>query len=290
MTTLARVIAFAVLLLWSLVCIFPIYWLVIASFKTPNDQFDGPSYAPYIDFAPTLEAWNFILADAHQNLLWPFLNSLITSLAATFIAVLLAGFAIYGVTRFPARQKRFSVAGDHLLFSMMVTRVLPPVVLVLPLYFMAQKSGTLDTVFPLIFAYAAVNLPVAIWLLRPVLGGKATEMEESALLEGASHVRVFFEFVLPVSAMGFAAVALIVFILCWNEYLFAAFLTTNNAMTLSPWAIGQLSMKEAQVGGEAEEWAHMAAATVFMMTPVLFAAIFIQRFLSRLSFWNGKVK
>ncbi len=283
----ANFMNYSLLLVWSFVCIFPVYWLVVASFKSPNDQFDGPSYVPFVDFQPTLEAWNFILADAHENLLWPFLNSLITSLAATFIAVLLAGFAVYGVTRFPTRESKFSVDGDHLLFWMMVTRVLPPVVLVLPLYFMAQKSGTLDTVFPLIFAYAATNLPVAIWLLRPVLGGKATEMEESVLLEGASHMRVFFEFVLPVSAMGFAAVALIVFVLCWNEYLFAAFLTTNNAMTLSPWAIGQLSMKEAQVGGEAEEWAHMSAATVFMILPVLSAAIFVQRFLSKLSFWRS---
>lgn len=287
MTTLAKTVTYALLLLWSFVCMFPMYWLALASFKAPNDQFDGPTYAPFMDFEPTLEAWNFILADVHENLLWPFYNSLVTSLAATSIAVLLAGFVVYGVTRFPVRDRKSLVAGDHLLLWMMATRILPPFVLALPLYFMAQKTGTLDTVFPLIFAYAAVNLPVAIWLLRPVLGSKASEMEESALLEGASHLRVFFEFVAPVSATGFAAVSFIVFILCWNEYLFAAFLTTSNAMTLSPWAIGQLSMKEAQVGGEAEEWSHLSAATVFMMIPVLAFAASIQRFLSKLSFWRS---
>ena len=287
MTTLAKTVTYVLLLLWSFVWVFPMYWLVLASFKAPNDQFDGPTYAPFVDFEPTLEAWYFILADAHENLLWPFYNSLVTSLAATVIAVLLAGLVVYGVTRFPVRNRKNLVGGDQLLFWMMATRILPPFVLALPLYFMAQKTGTLDTVFPLIFAYAAVNLPVAIWLLRPVLGGKASEMEESALLEGASHLRVFFEFVLPVSVTGFAAVSLIVFILCWNEYLFAAFLTTSNAMTLSPWAIGQLSMKEAQVGGEAEEWAHLSAAAVFMMIPVLAFAVSIQRFLSRLSIWKN---
>jgi multiple sugar transport system permease protein len=289
MRLFASLVRYALLLLWSFICMFPIYWLVIASFKSPEDQFGGPSYVPYVDFQPTLEAWRYILADPRENLLWPFVNSLVTSAAATLIAVLLAGFSVYGVTRFPARTGKFGGGGDHMLFWIMLTRILPPIVLALPIYFMAQMTSTLDTVFSLIFAYAAINLPVAIWMLRPVLGNKATEMEESALLEGASHGRVFFEIVLPVTAAGFAAVTLIVFVLCWNEYLLAAFLTTNNAMTLPPWAIGQLSMKEAQVGGEAEEWAHMAAATVFMMIPVLFIAIYVQRFLRKHSFFkDGK--
>jgi multiple sugar transport system permease protein len=289
MRLFASLVRYALLLLWSFICMFPIYWLVIASFKSPEDQFAGPYYVPYVDFQPTLEAWRYILADPRENLLWPFVNSLVTSAAATLIAVLLAGFSVYGVTRFPARTGKLGGDGDHMLFWIMLTRILPPIVLALPIYFMAQMTSTLDTVFSLIFAYAAINLPVAIWMLRPVLGNKATEMEESALLEGASHGRVFFEIVLPVTAAGFAAVTLIVFVLCWNEYLLAAFLTTNNAMTLPPWAIGQLSMKEAQVGGEAEEWAHMAAATVFMMIPVLFIAIYVQRFLRKHSFFkDGK--
>lgn len=273
---------YTILMAWSFVCVFPVYWIVVASIKSPNDQFDGPSYVPFFDFQPTLDAWAFILTDSYENLLWPFFNSLVTGIAATFVSVLFAGFAVYGVTRCARKESWLTGNGDNLLFVLMVTRILPPVVLVVPFYFMAQLTGTLDSVVFLIFAYAAVNLPVAIWLLRPILGGKATEMEESAQLEGASHLRVFIELVLPVHASGFAAVALIVFILCWNEYLFAAFLTTNNAMTLAPWAAGQLSMKEAQVGGEAEEWAHMSAATVFMLLPVVAAATTLQRFLSQL--------
>ena len=97
----------AILVSWSVVCLFPIYWLTIASFKSPNDQFDGPFYVPYIDFEPTLEAWSFILADAHENLLWAFFNSLVTALSATLISVTLAAFAVYGVTRFPLNSRRF---------------------------------------------------------------------------------------------------------------------------------------------------------------------------------------
>jgi multiple sugar transport system permease protein len=287
MRNTTRLVTYGLLLVWSFVCLLPLYWLTIASFKSPMDQFDGPSYLPFYDFQPTLGAWYFILADRYENLRWAFFNSLVTALFATFVTMLLAGLAVYGVTRFPDRGSRLLAMGDRLMFWIIVTRVLPPSLLVLPLYFMAQKTGTLDTVLALTIAYTAVNLSVAIWLLRPVLGGKATEMEESALLEGASHLRILFEILLPVSVRGLAAAGLIIFVLCWNEYLIAAYLATNHAMTLPPWAVGQLSMKEAQAGGEAEEWAHMSAATVFMMVPVLLAAGYVQRFLGKLSFWRG---
>jgi multiple sugar transport system permease protein len=280
MARLGKFLRYACLLLWSFICLFPIYCLVTASFKSPSDQFAGPTYLPYVDFAPTLEAWVFILADPYEGLLRPFGNSLLTGAAATLITVLFAVFAIYGTTRLSARERQWGVTGDHLLFALLASRILPPVVIALPLYLMAQWAGTLDNLVTLVFVYAAINLPVAVWLLRPVLGNKATEVEESARLEGAGHMRILFEFVLPINKSAVAAVGLLVFILCWNEYLFAAFLTTNKAMTLAPWAIGQLSMKEAQVGGEAEEWAHMAAATVFMILPVLLAALLSQRMLS----------
>jgi multiple sugar transport system permease protein len=281
-----RLVQYSLLLAWAFVCLFPVAWLILASFKSPQDQFGGPHYVPYAGFTPTLEAWAFILADAHENLLWPLFNSLVAGLAATAICVLLGGFAVYGVTRLPARRGAMHIEGEGLLFGLLATRLLPPVVLALPLYVMAQHTGTRDSLASLILVYAAINLPVAIWLLRPVLGGRASEMEESARLEGASHLRVFFELVLPVSASGFAAVAILVFILCWNEYLLAAYLTAGRAMTLPVWTAGQLSMKDAQVGGEAEEWAHLSAATVLMTLPVLLATAFVQRALGKLSVWR----
>ena len=80
---------------------------------------------------------------------------------------------------------------------------------------------------------------------------------------------------------GVAATGLIVFLMCWNEYLFAAYLTADQALTLPPWAVGQLSLKEAQIGGEAEEWAHLSAATILMMLPALAFAAFVQKHLAR---------
>ena len=193
------------------------------------------------------------------------------------LALLLGAMAVYGVSR-------FTKGGQAILTAMLATRVLPPMVMALPLYMMAYYTDTLDTRFALIFTYAAINLPVVVWLLQPVFGPRATEQEEAAQLDGASRLAIFFSIFLPMVAGSLAAVGLFVFILCWNEYLFAAWLAGNNAMTLPPWLVGQMSMKEAQVGGEAEEWARFSAATVMMMAPLLIVAV-----LTRANSWLGRL-
>jgi ABC-type glycerol-3-phosphate transport system permease component len=138
----------------------------------------------------------------------------------------------------------------------------------------------------LIFLYAAVNLPVALWLLLPVIGSRASEEEEAAQLDGATHVRIVFEILLPMYRAPVAMTGLVIFMLCWNEYLFAAYLTFDHAETLSTWLVGQLSMKEAQAGSEAEELAHLSAASVLMALPALALAATVQRLLAR-SFTSG---
>ena len=281
-TSLGRILGYIALAGWSLVCLFPLYWVAITSLKSEADIMNGPVYLPFIDFTPSLKAWRFILGDPYDNLLPRFFNSAVIGVTATVVTVVLGGMAVYGFTRFKWR------AGlpHKVLFAILASRILPPVVIVLPLYLMAQMTGTLDTRFALIFTYTAINLPVAVWLLQPILGSRPTEQEEAALLDGASHVAIFFTIVLPMVEASIAAVALLVFVLCWNEYLFAVYLAGNEAMTLPPWMVGQLSMKEAQIGGEAEEWANLSAATVLMVAPLLACAVFARRALSRTALWQ----
>jgi multiple sugar transport system permease protein len=127
---------------------------------------------------------------------------------------------------------------------------------------------------------------VALWLLRPVFGPSASEQEEAALLDGASRFRVFIEIAVPMAAAGLAATALVIFILCWNEYLFAAWLASDHAMTVPPWMVGQLSMKEAQASAEDEEVARLAAAVVLMMAPLVVFAGIAAKVLSRAMLWR----
>ena len=257
-------------------CLFPIYWVAITSFKDIYIIDKAPTYIPFVDFTPSLDAWRFILADPYENLLLRAVNSIVIGFTSTLATLVIGGMLVYGLTRFTSKFSSFNVTA-----AILATRILPPVVIAVPLYFMAQKTGTLDTLFVVIFIYTAINLPIAIWMLTPVFGSRATEQEEAAMLDGASHFHIFFFILVPMVKTAVITVGLLVFLQCWNEYLFAAFLTSDHALTLPPWMVGQLSMKEAQTGGGAEEVAHLAAATVVMALPVMLFAVFVQSSLTR---------
>lgn len=317
------ILLYAALFGWTAVCLFPIYWVAITSLKGPG-QIDGaPSYLPFLDFAPVLDAWRFVLWDAHESLLGRFFNSALIGLLSTLLSLLAGGMAVYGLTRFAPVLRWPSVVLGGLALGMagaglmvwgtagaagllaaaaglgacclrlrrrgpvlsafgalgilLSTRILPPIVLVAPVYVMAVATGLQDSRLGLVLVYAAINLPVAAWLLYPVLGARPLEQEEAAALDGASHLVIFFTILLPMVRAGLVVIGLLVFLLAWNEYLFAAYLATDHALTLPPWMAGQLSLKEAQIGGEAEEWAHMSAATLVMAFPALLFAIMCWR-------------
>jgi multiple sugar transport system permease protein len=277
---LTRIGLYLLLLLWSAVCLFPLYWVLLASLKSEDAIVHGPRFFPFVDFMPTLDAWQFVLFDSHENLLKPLFNSLLVSGVSTVIATVSACLLIYAATRFQGPRY---IKNDWLLWATFATRIIAPACLIIPIYMMAWATGLLDNQLALIATYSAYNLPVAVWLLIPVFGNRATDQEEAALLEGASHFFVLRDILLPMVLPSIASASLIVFILCWNEYFFAAYLTTNHAATLTPWMVGQLSLKEAQIGGEAEEWAHLSAATVLMVAPLLLFAATLQRMLGRSS-------
>jgi multiple sugar transport system permease protein len=275
-------LTYTVLAIWTVVSIFPVYWVAVTSFKAEKDITEAPRFLPFVDFMPSLDAWRFILSDPQENLLQRFANSVVVGLVSTLLTMLIAALAIYAVTRF----RRTRIFSDRFLLGILALRLLPPVAIVLPLYVMSVASGMHDTRSVLVLVYTAVNLPVAVWLLRPALGSLATPQEESAMLDGASHVMIFFSILLPMLASNLVAAGLLVFLLCWNEYMFAAYLATDHAMTVPTWLIGQMSIKEAQIGSEAEEWAHFSAATVLMLLPVIAFSGLIQRLLAKVLVWR----
>ena len=280
---LGKILTYAVLVFWALVCLFPIYWVAATSLKGEAEILHGPFYIPFVDFTPTLKSWNFILFYPNENLGIRFFNSAAVGLCSTLLTLLLGGMAVYGLTRFRLSLPWKGGGNQIIMAAILATRILPPIVIVLPIYMMATYTGMLDTRFALIVTYTSANLPVAVWLLQPIFGERATEQEEAAQLDGASHFQIFFSIFVPMVATSVAAVGLLIFILCWNEYLFAAYLAGDHAMTLPPWEVGQLSMKEAQVGGEAEEWARLSAATVLMIAPMIACAALTQRVFGRMA-------
>jgi multiple sugar transport system permease protein len=284
---LVKILTYALLIFWSLVCLFPLYWVAVTSLKGDPEIMQGPFYLPFVDFTPSLKAWVSILTYANDHLLLRFFNSAVVAITSTLLTVLFGGLAVYGLTRFRYAARWTPVlSNDGILFVILASRILPPVAVVLPIYMMALYTGALDTHFALIFTYTAANLPVAVWLLLPVFGNRAMSQEESAQLDGASHLRIFLTIFLPMVAASTAAVGLVIFILCWNEYLFAAYLVSDKVSTLPPWIAGQMSIKEAQVGGEGDEWPQLSAAIIFMIVPLLACAALAQRVLGGIALRN----
>jgi multiple sugar transport system permease protein len=277
-----RAVTYLLLGAWSLICLFPAYWLAVTSVKSVPDVERGPRYLPFVDFQPDLSAWRFIFEHPTENLVPQLLNSAVISLASSLIAIMAAAACLYGLTRFPVSGR----ASTAMMTALLAPRLLPPAVVALPLYVMAQSAGLLDTRSTLIFTYAAVNLPVAVWLLRPVLGLRASEQEEAARLDGASHRLILFSVVLPMAAGGLGAAGLLVFILSWNEYLFAAYLATNHAATVPVWLVGQLAMKEAQASAEGTELANFSAAATLLLIPVLLFTGLVHRLLAKSLVWR----
>lgn len=286
-SVLVKILTYALLVFWSLVCLFPLYWIAVTSLKGDPEIMRGPYYLPFVDFTPSLDAWISVFTYANDHLLLRFFNSAVVAVASTLLTVLFGGLAVYGLTRFRYALRWIPVlSNEGILFAILATRILPPVAVVLPIYVMALYTGAVDTHFALIFTYTAANLPVAVWLLLPAFGNMATPQEEAAQLDGASHFRIFLTIFLPMVAASTAAVGLVIFILCWNEYLFAAYLTSDKVSTLPAWIMGQMSIKEAQVGGDGDEWPQLSAAIIFMIAPLLACTAFAQRVLGRMALRN----
>jgi multiple sugar transport system permease protein len=310
------------------------YWVLATSLKDPLEIISGPVYAPFIDYAPSLDAWAYILFNSNDAPLLRYFNSVVVGLTSTALTVTFAGLVVYGLRRFrqvvswlaiafvlvaaglagltylapsagirlllafatllsilvAVRARRYGrqvLRSKGILIAILSTRILPPVVIVLPIYLMAQKIGALDTRFALIATYTAVNLPVAVWLLQPVLGEVANDLEEAAQLDGASHFRILFEIAAPVAARSLLATGLLIFVLCWNEYLFSVYLADNHAMTMPPYLVAQMSVREQQAGSDAEESTRLSAAIVLMAAPLIFTAGFVHRLIARSTLGGG---
>ncbi|MCG8360645.1 MAG: carbohydrate ABC transporter permease, partial [Kiloniellales bacterium] len=318
---LPKLLTYAVLIAWSFVVLFPLYWVAITSLKLPVQVNDGPDYLPFVDFAPSGHAWHYIFVELGNDTLRPYLNSAVIALSSTLIAVLVGSLAAYALVRIEYRVKlgailafvllvaavviatvgygvawpvslavaaalfllfvrafnrrlTRAVGNNDILFWIISNRILPPVVVVLPIYIMFQQMRLLDTHFALILTYMAVNLPIVVWLMRDFFASIPIDLEESAQIDGASKLRVFFTIVLPLAKPGLAATFLLVLILSWNEYLLALFLSTADAQTMP-------LLVAAQNATRGPQWWYMSVLILIMIAPVVLITILLQRQIAR---------
>lgn len=264
------------LLAWSLILMMaaPLLWMLATSLKTEDEVFSlVPALLPE---TPTFEHYAVLLTETAFPVY--FRNSAIIAGTTTAVVVVLAVLGAFSLARFRYRGRE-AIASAVLLCYM-----LPSVVLIIPLYLMMVRLGLANTMASLVIAYTSFALPYALWLLRTFMAAVPIEIEQAALIDGASRMGAFFDVLLPQALPGIISTALFTFILAWNEYLFALVLV--NADDVRPLTTGVMTML---VSSFSIEWSLLMAASVIMSVPLIVILAFLQAHLVR-GFGAGAVK
>jgi len=272
------VMVYGLLFLWAAICIFPIFWSVTTSFKIAPDVMKG-NIVPFLDFTPKWKGLQslglspdrlFETSTVREEFLKRFMNSVVTSMGASLLAIVLGSLAAYGLSRF---SYRFGpMRNNDISFFFLSQLILPPVVLALPFLVLYKELALLDTRIGVILLYTLMVLPIVIWIMRDQFNGIPVELEEAALVDGLSSWGAFLRIVLPLALPGMAAAFILSLILCWNEYFFAALLTSTDAKTLPV-------MVASQTGSQGINWWSMAALSTMAILPLLLIGIFLERYI-----------
>lgn len=257
------------LIAWAVVVYFPLYWLLITSFKTPLAVSLG-SFIPWVDFQPTLSAWQHVFGTGQSSPIGAaYTNSLIVGIGSALAATVLGTMAGYGLSRF---QYKFAwMRNDDLAFWFISQRMLPPVAVVLSYLVLYQSVNLLDTRFGLSLAYMMFNLPLVVWIMRDFFKQIPLELEESAALEGASPWTIFVRISLPLAIPGIVAAFLLSLVFSFNEYLFALVLTNFDSVTFPV-------VLASQVTGDSIRFWILSALALLNVIPAIIITLVLERF------------
>ena len=269
-----RVLLYAIVIFWSFVCLFPFYWLFTTSLKRPLHVSRGPLYMPYVDYTPTGDHWLYLFDEQLETFARHFRNSLIAATGSTILAVIIGAMGGYGLARYSYYWRGLGWRNDNIAFWVVSQRFLPPALFVVPFLLLYSRLNLVDTHFGLILAYTMFNIPFAVWIMRDFFRSLPPDLEESALVDGATHWQAFIRIVLPLSTPGLVSVAIFSFVFSWNEYLYALMLTNFEAITLPVLIAGQNNTRGIQ-------WWFISALTLAAVTPVILIGLFLERYITR---------
>lgn len=244
-----------------LIFFIPLFWIIVTSLKYPVDVFSFSWL-----FQPTLRNYSSLLSGKQFKLYY--LNSGIVSLGSILLILVLSLPAAYALARFKIPRK------EDIAFWILSLRMIPPIVVVIPIFLMFKKAGLYDKCLGLILIYVAFNLPFAIWMLKGFIEEIPIEIEEAALIDGCSSFGVFLKVTLPISFTATVATTVLCFIFIWNEFLFASVLTGMHRKTLSVAIYNFIGFYEIS-------WARMCAAAILISIPVITIGIIVRKYLIR---------
>ncbi len=276
---------FAALGIWFLIVAFPIYWIFATSFKPDHEWFAWPpvywsSEATMVNYQ---NVWTSALGQSQNveamSMQTPWValqNTLIISLVATSITVLFGTLLAYGVSR-------YKILSEVRMFQLLMLRMIPPIVVAVPVSIYYSNIGLIDTVTGLSIIYIITTLPYAVWMTKSFIDEVPIEIEQAAAILGASKWRTIWEVIFPLVRSGIVATFMFILILTWSEYLMALILTKTDVVTLPI----QLSKYEGATEGRV--YGRQAALAVGITIPLVFIGIFIRKHLVR-GFSFGMVK
>ena len=246
----------------GLAMFFPVLWMVLTAFKQERDAFTSP---PKFVFKPTLDQFDAVLSGGLSSAL---ANSLWATVGSTVLVIALGLPAAYALSVRPVEK------WQDVLFFFLSTRMLPVVGAIVPIYVIARDIAMLDNIWTLVVLYTAINLPIAVWMLRSFMSEVPTEVLEASRVDGASLWQEATKVLFPMIAPGIAATALICVIFAWNEFFLAVTLTAVRAQTVPVYLVGFIT-------SEGAFWARLSAAATLAAVPVLLAGWIAQRYLVR---------
>lgn len=258
----------------SFLYFFPVLWIILTAFKTHNDALAIP---PKWLFQPTLENFISVFSRAYvrgsaavdTGFSLFFFNSIFIAGTSVFLALVLGTLAAYGFSRYPLR------GNDTYLFIILTTRMLPPIIVIIPIFLMFRVTGLSGTYVGIILLYTAFNLPFSIWMMKSFFDELSPDVEDAARIDGSPERRVFWKICLAQVKAGLAATAVFGLILTWNEFLFALLLTGVETRTV-PVAMAQT------IGGDiGVRWGLLAAIETLFLIPVFVVTFVLQNHLLR---------
>jgi multiple sugar transport system permease protein len=278
-----RIGIYIILILWFVFAVFPIYWAITMTFKDhPIVYAKKPTYLPFVDFKPVKRAWIHLIGKSlpgeDEFVQMPVLgermrylsNSLIVALSSSVLTVLLGIMAGYALTRFEYTKWK----NDDISFFILSQRMFPPVALAMPFFLLFTWVRLIDKLPSLIIVYAIMNMPIVTWIVKEFFTDVPKELEEAAMVDGATRWGALFRIIIPMAVPGIAVAFLFSFIFCWNEFLIALTLTFKDAKTL-PVGIAGLTTLRGPLYWD------IAANALVIMIPPLIVTIFANKYIIR---------
>jgi len=246
------------LIIILLIVSFPILWMLLGSFK---NRLEILSAENLFIFTPTLKNYNDVFVK--YDFLKPMFNSLYISVVSTFFSLVLGVPASYAIARY--RMSKLSIA-------VLVARIIPGMIFLVPWFIIFTRLGIVDTYLSLILTHMLVSLPFAVWIMEPIFEMIPRELEESASIDGSSHVGAFFRIMLPLSSIGIITSSILSFVFSWNNFMFALVLTGQNTKTLPIAIFSFVSYAEIN-------WSGLMAAAVVITAPVIVISLLLQKYI-----------